>query len=86
MDARITVGALKAVIRGRKPGKGCIHYSDCGSQFASEVYRDLLATNSKRLHLALGDLSNIPVRQSKPPLDAVHPQRLSPLWANFLLF
>ena len=32
MDARITVAALKAAIRGRAPAKGCIHHSDRGSQ------------------------------------------------------
>jgi putative transposase len=43
MDARLAVAALKAAIRARKPPKGCIHHSDRGSQYASEVYRDLLA-------------------------------------------
>jgi putative transposase len=42
MDARIAVAALKAAIKGRKPPKGCIHHSDRGSQYASEVYRELL--------------------------------------------
>jgi putative transposase len=36
------VAALKAAIKGRKPPKGCIHHSDRGSQYASEVYRELL--------------------------------------------
>ena len=45
MDARIAVAALKAAIKGRNPGKGCIHHSDRGSQYASEVYRELLATH-----------------------------------------
>ncbi len=44
MDARIAVAALKAAIRSRNPGKGCIHHSDRGSQYASEAYRELLAT------------------------------------------
>ena len=42
MDARIAVAALKAAIRGRSPPQGCIHHSDRGSQYASEVYRALL--------------------------------------------
>ena len=42
MDARIAVAALKAAIRNRSPGKGCIHHSDRGSQYASEAYRKLL--------------------------------------------
>ena len=45
MDARIAVAALKAAIRIRAPGKGCIHHSDRGSQYASEMYRALLAAN-----------------------------------------
>jgi putative transposase len=43
MDARLAVAALKAAIRARQPPKGCIHHSDRGSQYASEVYRTLLA-------------------------------------------
>jgi len=42
MDARIAVAALKAAIRNRAPVRGCIHHSDRGSQYASEVYRELL--------------------------------------------
>ena len=45
MDARIAVAALKAAIRSRMPPKGCIHHSDRGSQYASEIYRALLATH-----------------------------------------
>ena len=43
IDARLAVAALKAAIRARQPPKGCIHHSDRGSQYASEVYRGLLA-------------------------------------------
>ena len=43
MDTRIAVAALKAAIRNRAPPQGCIHHSDRGSQYASEVYRNLLA-------------------------------------------
>lgn len=42
MDARVAVAALKAAIRSRTPPQGCIHHSDRGSQYASEVYRALL--------------------------------------------
>ena len=45
MDARIAVAALKAAIRSRNPPKGCIHHSDRGSQYASEIYRALLAAH-----------------------------------------
>ena len=43
MDARLTVAALKTAIRMRQPPKDCIHHSDRGSQYASEIYRALLA-------------------------------------------
>jgi putative transposase len=42
MDARIAVAALQAAIRSRNPPKGCIHHSDRGSQYGSEIYRVLL--------------------------------------------
>lgn len=42
MDARLAVAALKAAIRVRRPPDGCIHHSDRGSQYASELYRRLL--------------------------------------------
>ena len=45
IDARIAVAALKAAIRGRNPPRGCIHHSDRGSQYASEIYRALLETH-----------------------------------------
>jgi putative transposase len=43
MEARLVVAALKSAVRGRQPPKGCIHHSDRGSQYASDVYRELLA-------------------------------------------
>jgi len=46
MDARIAVAALKVAIRSRSPEKGCIHHSDRGSQYASEIYRALLTTHA----------------------------------------
>lgn len=45
MDARIAVAALRAAIRSRTPPRGCIHHSDRGSQYASEIYRELLAVS-----------------------------------------
>ncbi len=45
MDARIAVAALKAAVRSRNPPAGCIHHSDRGSQYASEVYRELLTAH-----------------------------------------
>ena len=45
MDARVAMAALKAAVHSRAPPKGCIHYSDRGSQYASEAYRELLAAH-----------------------------------------
>jgi putative transposase len=45
MDARVAVAALKAAIKSREPARGCIHHSDRGSQYASEIYRTLLASH-----------------------------------------
>ncbi len=52
MEARVAVAALKAAIKGRNPPKGCIHHSDRGSQYASEIYRELLA-----IHGLVGSMS-----------------------------
>jgi putative transposase len=43
IDARLALAALKAAIQSRNPPEGCVHHSDRGSQYASEVYRQLLA-------------------------------------------
>jgi putative transposase len=43
IDARLALAALKAAIRTRNPPQGCVHHSDRGSQYASEIYRQLLA-------------------------------------------
>jgi putative transposase len=43
IDARLAAAALKAAVRTRKPPEGCVHHSDRGSQYASELYRRLLA-------------------------------------------
>ena len=43
IDARLAVAALKAAIWVRRPPEGCVHHSDRGSQYASEIYRRLLA-------------------------------------------
>jgi putative transposase len=45
IDARVAAAALKAALRVRQPPRGCIHHSDRGSQYASEIYRNVLADN-----------------------------------------
>lgn len=42
IDARLTVAALKAAIAARHPPPGCLHHSDRGSQYAAEIYREVL--------------------------------------------
>ena len=43
IDTRLTIAALKAAIRSRRPPAGCIHHSHRGSQYAATDYRKLLA-------------------------------------------
>jgi putative transposase len=45
IDARMTLAALAAAIKGRKPPPGCVHHSDRGSQYAAAAYRDHLAVH-----------------------------------------
>jgi putative transposase len=41
IDARLAVKALRQAISLRKPLPGCVFHSDRGSQYASEMHRDL---------------------------------------------
>jgi putative transposase len=41
IDARLTLAALRAALKGRCPPPGCIHHSDRGSRYAATAYRDL---------------------------------------------
>ena len=43
IDARLAVTALNTVIGDRRPAKGCVHYSDRGSPYASAASRKVLA-------------------------------------------
>jgi putative transposase len=43
VDARLTLAALKAALRTRRPPAGCMHHSDRAAQYASEIYRQVLA-------------------------------------------
>jgi putative transposase len=55
-NARLAIAALKAAIRARRPPTGCIHHSDRGSQYASEIYRALLADHG--LNGSMGQRGN----------------------------
>jgi putative transposase len=48
MEARLTVAALQAAIVARGPPEGCVHHSDRGVQYASEMYRKRLAEHGLR--------------------------------------
>jgi putative transposase len=45
MDVSLVSDALKMAYHRRLPGKGLIHHSDRGSQYASHAYQDLLLKN-----------------------------------------
>jgi len=42
IDARLTMGALRAAIARRNPPPGCVHHSDRGAQYAAQAYREIL--------------------------------------------
>jgi putative transposase len=42
MPQELTVAALRMAITNRQPGKGLLHHSDRGSQYAAHAYRRLL--------------------------------------------
>ena len=42
LERTLVMDALRMAYRRRRPGKGLIHHSDRGSQYASEDYRNLL--------------------------------------------
>jgi len=41
LEAELACAALRMAIEDRKPPKGCIHHSDRGVQYASQVYVDI---------------------------------------------
>lgn len=45
IDARLAVKALRNAIALRRPLPGCVFHTDRGSQYASELHRDLLAAH-----------------------------------------
>jgi len=45
MHQDLTSAALTMAIARRRPGRGVIHHSDRGSQYASQSYRDQLASH-----------------------------------------
>jgi putative transposase len=45
IDTRLTLAALRAAIRARRPPAGLIHHSDHGAQYAAQAYRNELAAH-----------------------------------------
>jgi putative transposase len=54
MDSQLTLAALDAAVRSRRPRQGCICHTDRGSQYASSEYRQAL----KRYKL-VGSMSGV---------------------------
>jgi putative transposase len=52
IDTQLTLAALEAAVRNRRPPAGCIHHSDRGSQYASAEYRRALER-----HKLIGSMS-----------------------------
>jgi putative transposase len=52
MPAELVCDALKMAIARRKPGAGLLHHSDRGSQYAGEMYQDLLSENKIRCSMS----------------------------------
>jgi transposase InsO family protein len=48
LDTRLTLAALKAAVRSRRPPPGCIHHSDRGVQYACGEYVQTLLNHSLR--------------------------------------
>jgi transposase InsO family protein len=45
IDARLATKALRNAIALRRPMPGCVFHTDRGSQYASELHRDILAVH-----------------------------------------
>ena len=48
LDARLPLAALDAALENRRPGRGLIHHSDRGVQYAPRLYRERLAEHGIR--------------------------------------
>ena len=52
IDRQLTCKALQMAIAKRSPGKGWLHHSDRGSQYASEDYQSLLKTRDTTVSMS----------------------------------
>ena len=42
LDTPLALAALQSAVTSRRPAPGCIHHTDRGCQYASQLYRDAL--------------------------------------------
>jgi putative transposase len=52
LERRLVMDALEVAYRRRKPGRGLIHHSDRGSQYASHDYRKLLSDYGMQMSMS----------------------------------
>lgn len=52
LAATLTLGALEMALQQRRPGKGLLHHSDRGVQYASHDYRQRLETAEVRISMS----------------------------------
>jgi len=52
MTAALVARALNAALATRRPGRGLLHHSDRGGQYASHLYRDLLGPRQIQLSMS----------------------------------
>lgn len=52
LERHLVMDALEMAYRRRQPGKGLIHHSDRGSQYASDDYRNLLANYGMQMSMS----------------------------------
>lgn len=52
LEAELALGALRMAIRRARVEPGLVHHSDRGSQYASEVYTDLLKENGIQISMS----------------------------------
>nr|WP_234405002.1 IS3 family transposase [Paenibacillus bouchesdurhonensis] len=52
MTTELVLDALEAAYDAKKPGKGLLHHSDRGSQYASKEYRDKLESYSMKVSMS----------------------------------
>lgn len=52
MTTDLVLGALDAAVSAKRPGKGLLHHSDRGAQYASADYRNRLATYDMRASMS----------------------------------